>query len=129
MIHVVLAGISALFVWAITDTGLKREHVEHSDGQVKFRTTLLTVVMQVGLWIGVYLVAARFPRWLPEFLVLGWRLPLVLFGSFFVEWFAALMIVQYVWKLCSATVLTAIFGISVKNQDRKLQTLGDEQKR
>jgi hypothetical protein len=128
VILVVLAGISALFVWAITDTGLKREHVEHSDGQVKFRATLLTVVVQAGLWIGVYLVAARFPRWLPDFLVSGWRLPLVLLASFFVEWFAALMILEFAWKLFSATVLTAIYGISLKIQDRRLQKLENEQK-
>jgi hypothetical protein len=102
----------AFSFWCVTDAGLKPEHVVNSRGRIISSWGILSVVLvQIVLWA----LAGFFASWivphLPHLFITGWRLPLVAFASELWQWFALLMVLQYVWILASVTARTAVIAV------------------
>jgi hypothetical protein len=93
---------------------LKPEHVTNSEGRAMVSRLHSAIVVQIGLWILVFILAGKIVRRLPRFLVTGSRLTLVDFGGSFCQWMAPLMIRQYTWTIVSATSKTAVRAVMAR---------------
>jgi len=107
----ILSGIVAFLLWWLTDTRLKPEHVGDSNEKITIWGLLAVVLVQIVLWALVGLSAAWIVPHLPRILLTGWRLPLTDFASGFWQWFALLMVLQYVWTIVRATQSTAFVAV------------------
>ena len=130
MIHPsILSGIAAFVLWCLTDTSLKIDHVRDGwdDGKLTFWRTLSVVLVQIVLWTITGLFALWIVPHLPNFFLNGWRFSLTVFATAVVQWFALFMVLQYVWLLLRATVLTALYAIissfRERNTIRKLERI------
>jgi hypothetical protein len=103
----ILSGIVAFVFWCITDTRLKPDHVRDSNGKITFWGVLSIALVQVILWTLVGLFAGWIVPHLPRFFHTGWKLPVMVFASSILQWFALFMILQYVWTIARATLNTA----------------------
>jgi hypothetical protein len=121
MLMILLAGVAAFLLWVMTDTGLKHEHVEDAAGYVSVPRLLLIVILQILLWCAVFALTGHLYSRLPAYFVSGWRRLLTGFGALFIQWFAFLMVLQYAWSLFTATFKTAIYAVSMKTDDWKIQ--------
>ena len=103
----ILAGIIAFVLWCITDTSLHEDHMRDSKGRITFLGVLSLVIVQIVLWM----ILGFFSVWavphLPRVLLTGWRAPIVILASAILQWFALLMVLQYVWMILRATLSTA----------------------
>lgn len=116
MIHPsTLGGIVAFFLWCATDTRLAREYFRKTKGEITFWSILTLLLVQIGLWVLIAVIAVRLVPHLPTFLLSGWRFPFTVFCSSLVKWFALLMILQYAWMIVRPTVKTAIVFIMMKS--------------
>ncbi len=112
MMHLsIVGGIVAFALWCVTDTSLKPDHVRNSDGRITSWGILSIVLVQIVLWTLVGFFAAWIVPHLPRFLLTRWRLPLTVFGSSILQWFALLMILQYVWTITRATLSTVVVAL------------------
>ena len=116
----ILSCIAAFFLWCMTDTSLKAEHVRNcwTDRELTFGRTLSVVLVQIVLWTLTGLFALRIVPHLPGFFLTGWRFSFTVFATAVVQWFALFMVLQYVWLLLRATVLTALYAISRSFRER-----------
>ena len=89
---------------------LKPEHVLNSKGQFTLWETLSVVLVQIGLWVLVYLLSSWIVPHLPNVLLTGWRFPVTVFTSGVIRWFALLMVLQYVWTIVRATCKTTLMA-------------------
>jgi ABC-type multidrug transport system fused ATPase/permease subunit len=110
----IASGVLAFLAWCIIDTDLKPEDVCNSRGEITVRRILAVVFVQIVLWALVCLFSVPIMRHLPRFMVTGWRLPLTFVVAEFWQWFALLMILQYVWMLVGTTVKTAVVFVMAK---------------
>jgi hypothetical protein len=106
----ITSAVLAFLLWCVTDTSLKADHVRNSKGKISIHGILLVVLVQIVLWIITGVSAVWIVPHLPRYLLTGWRSPLTLFGSCVVQWFALLMVLQYVWIIVRATLSTAFVG-------------------
>ena len=115
-----LSGIAAFVLWCTTDTSLKADHVRNcwADGKITFWRTLSLVLVQIILWTLTGLFALCIVPHLPSFFLTGWRFAFTVFATAVVQWFALLMVLQYVWLLLRATALTALYAISSSFRER-----------
>ena len=112
MMHLsILGGIVAFALWCVTDTSLKPDHVGNSDGRITSWGILSIALVQIVLWTLVGFFAAWIVPHLPRFLLTGWSFPLTVFGSSILQWFALLMILQYVWTIARATLSTVVVAL------------------
>src|SRR5271169_1593723 len=100
----ILGGIVAFVLWRVTDTSLKPDHVRNSNGRITSWGVLLIVLVQIVLWTLVGFFAAWIVPHLPRFLLTGWRFSVTVVVSSILQWFALLMILQYVWTITRATL-------------------------
>jgi hypothetical protein len=105
------SGIAAFLLWCVTDTSLKPGHVRNSNGKTTIWGILSVVLVQIVLWVLAGLCAAWIAPHLFRFFLTGWRLPLTDFSSTFWQWFAVLMVLQYVWTIVRATLSTAVVTV------------------
>lgn len=87
------------------------EHVRNFVGLITFWRTLSVVLVQIGLWALAYLLPIWVVPHLPQLLLTGWRLPLTVFSSGVIRWFALLMVLQYTWTIVRATGATAVTAV------------------
>lgn len=127
MIHPsTVSGIVAFFLWGVTDTRLAPGHFRNAKGEITFWSTLSILLVQIGLWVLVGLIAMWIVPHLPAFLLAGWRFPATVFCSSLVQWFAFLMILQYSWMIVGPSVNTAIVLVMAKFGSKwARQTLND----
>jgi hypothetical protein len=115
MVYVsILGGIVAFVLWCVTDTTLKPDHARDSNGRLTSWGVLSIVTVQILLWTLVGFFAAWIVPHLPPFFLTGWRFPLTLLGSSILQWFALLMILQYVWTITRATLSTVVVAVMAK---------------
>ena len=114
MALLIASGVLAFFVWCIIDTDLKPEHVCNSRGEITVQRILAVVFVQIVLWVLVCVFAFPIMRHLPRFLVTGWRLPLTFLLAGFCQWFALLMILQYVWMILRTSLRTVVVFVMAK---------------
>jgi hypothetical protein len=50
MLASILSGIVALSLWSLTDTSLRRDHVQGPNGKISFWGVLSIVLVQIALW-------------------------------------------------------------------------------
>jgi len=110
----ILSGIVAFVLWCITDTSLDPNHFRNSKGEITFWGIVSLVLVQIFLWTLAGLFAAWIVPHLPGFFLAGWRLPITLFCSLFLQWFSLLMILQYVWMIVRPTLNTASVAVMAK---------------
>jgi len=100
--------------------------VRHSNGRITFWGILSIVLVQVVLWTLVGLFAVWIVPHLPRFFLMGWKLPVMVFASSILQWFALLMILQYVWTIARATLSTAGVALMARfGSQRAKQVLDD----
>jgi len=116
----ILSGIAAFVLWCITDTSLKEDQLRScwTDRKLTFGRTLSVVLVQIVLWTLTGLFAFWIVPRFPSFFITGWRFPFTAFALAVVQWFALFMVLQYVWLLVRATVLTALYAISSSFRER-----------
>lgn len=115
MIHPsTVSGIVALFLWCVTDTRLAPEHFRNTKGEITFWSIFTLLLVQIGLWVLVALIAIWVVPHLPAFFLSGWRFPLTVFCSSLVKWFAFLMILQHTWMIVHPTVNTSFVFVMAK---------------
>jgi hypothetical protein len=107
----ILSGIVAFVFWCVTDTRLKPDHVRNSNGRITTWGILSIVLVQVVLWALVGLFAVWIVPHLPSFFLTGWKLPILVFASSILQWFALIMILQYGWTMARATLSTV--GVAI----------------
>ena len=105
------SAVLAFLTWWLADTRLKSEHVRNSEGEITFGRTLSVVLVQIILWSIVFLFGSRIVPHLPVFLTTGWRLPVSFFVAAYLQWFALLMVLQYVWVIVRATGKTTTMAV------------------
>jgi len=110
----ILSGIVAFVLWCVTDTSLDPNHFRNSRGEITFWGIVSLVVVQIFLWTLAGLFAAWIVPHLPGFFLTGWRLPITLFCSLFLQWFSLLMILQSVWTIVRPTLNTASVVVMAK---------------
>jgi hypothetical protein len=107
----IISGVLAFVLWCTTDTSLKPDHVRSSNGRITFWGTISIVFVQLVIWTLVGFFAAWIVPHLPRFFLAGWRFPVTLLGSSIVQWFALLMIIQYLWTILRPTLSTAVVAM------------------
>jgi hypothetical protein len=107
----ILTGIIAFVLWCITDTSLQADHTRDSKGRITFWGVLSLVIVQIVLWMILGFFAVWAVPYLPRVLLTGWRAPIVAFASGILQWFALLMVLQYMWIILRATLSTIFVGI------------------
>jgi hypothetical protein len=110
----IASGVLAFLAWCIIDTRLNPEHVRNSRGEITVRRILAIMSVQIVLWTLVCISAFPIVRHLPRFLVTGWRLHFTFFFAGFWQWFALLMILQYVWMIVGTSLKTAVVFVMAK---------------
>lgn len=119
MMHVsILSGIVAFVLWCVTDTSLKPDHVRSPKGKLTFGGIVSMVLVQIVLWTLVGLFAVWIVPRLPHFFLTGWRFPVTVFASSIAQWFALLMILQYMWLVLRATILTAVYTRKLYGEEK-----------
>jgi hypothetical protein len=107
----ITSGVLAFLAWCIIDTDLKAEQVCNSRGEITVRRVLAVVSVQIVLWTLVCICAFPIVRHFPHFLVTGWRLRFTFLFAGFWQWFALLMVLQYVWVIVRATGKTTTMAV------------------
>ena len=102
-----LSGMVAFVLWCLTDTSLSPDHFRNRNGKITFWGVLSLLSVQIALWTLVGLFSTWIVPHLPNFFLTGWRFPVTLFVSSGFQWFALLMILQYVWMIVGPTLSTA----------------------
>jgi hypothetical protein len=126
MLGSILSGIVAFLLWCVTDTSLKRDHVRNPNGEITIWGVLSIVLVQIVLWTMVGFFAVWILPHLPQFLLTGWRFPITIFGSSILQWFALLMILQYVWTITRTTLSTAVVAVMAKSGSQRAKKALDE---
>jgi len=93
---------------------LDPNHFRKSKREITFWGILSVILVQIVLWTLTGLFAVWIVPHLPDFFLAGWRFPITLFGSLFVQWFSLLMILQYVWTIVRPTLKTASVVVMAK---------------
>lgn len=110
----IMGGIVAFALWCITDTSLKPDHVRNPDGRITSWGVLSIVFVQIVLWTLAGFFAAWIVPHLPRFLLTGRRFSVTVFASSILQWFALLMILQYVWTITRATLSTVVVAVMAR---------------
>jgi len=110
----ILGGIAAFVLWYATDTSLDPNHFRNSKRKITLWGILFLVLVQIVLWTLTGLFATWIVPHLPDFFLAGWRFPITLFCSLFLQWFSLLMILQHVWTLVRPTLNTATVMVMAK---------------
>lgn len=97
-------------LWCVTDTSLKPDHARNSKGRITFWGLLSIVLIQIVLWMLVGFFAAWIVPHLPRLFLRGWRFSATVVASSILQWFALLMILQYVWTVTRATLSTVVLA-------------------
>jgi uncharacterized protein YqhQ len=105
------SAVLAFLTWCLADARLKPAHLQNSEGEITFGRTLSVVVVQIVLWAIVFLFGSHIIPHLPAFLTTGWRLPISFFVAAYLQWFALLMVLQYVWVIVRAMGKTTTMAV------------------
>jgi hypothetical protein len=125
----IVSGVLAFLASCITDTELKPENVRNAEGKISVWSVISFVSVQVILWVLVGLLSVRIVPHVPHFFLAGWRLPLTLFVSAVWQWFALLMVLQYVSHVLSATLDTTLVAVMAGFGSKSARQLLDDSPR
>jgi uncharacterized protein YqhQ len=118
------SAVLAFLTWCLADARLKPEHLQNSEGEITFGRTLSVVLVQIVLWAIVFLFGSRIIQHLPAFLTTGWRLPVSLFVAAYLQWFALLMVLQYVWIILRAITALPMLAKRVEQSKASIRGTG-----